>query len=94
MIILSGATHSQAMKKAQGICASIAATDYPIDDSNSESKLCCTVSVGGSVSHQDDTVEFVIKQADTAMYEAKHLGTKQVVGAEKYSGSFISKLWS
>lgn len=93
-IILPETSFRQAMKKAQLLCKSLAKTDYKIDGAEPDSKLCFTVSIGVSILHQVDSVESVIHRADKAMYEAKHLGKNQVVGAEKASSSFMSKLWS
>jgi diguanylate cyclase len=92
-IILSETSFRQAMKKAQLLCKSIAKTDYQVDDVKPDEKLSFTVSIGVSILHQGDSVESVINRADKAMYEAKHLGKNQVVGAEKASSSFMSKLW-
>ena len=93
-IILPETSFRQALKKAQLLCKSIAKTDYQIDDAKPDEKLSFTVSIGVSILHRGDSVEAVINRADKALYEAKHLGKNQVVGAEKPSTSFISKLWS
>jgi diguanylate cyclase len=81
-IILPGASLRNAVKKANHICKSIAATRYCLDDVPDSPMLSVTISIGVSCLQREDTVATVTHRADKALYAAKHSG-KNCVFSEK-----------
>lgn len=81
-IILPGASLKNAVKKADYICKSIAATRYCLDDVPSSPTLSVTISIGVSYLQRADTVAAVTQRADEALYAAKDAG-KNCVFSEK-----------
>lgn len=79
VIVLSKASLTDAIKKAERICKSIADTRYALDDNKDVHILTITVSIGISVYRDGDTVRTVIGRADQALYEAKNSGKNRVV---------------
>jgi len=80
-IILPGASLKNALKKANFICKSIAATRYCLDDVPGSPILSITISIGVSYLQRADTVAAVTRRADKALYAAKFAG-KNCVFAE------------
>lgn len=80
--ILPGASSKNAVKKANHICKSIAATCYCLADVAGGPTLSVTVSTGVSQLQKADTVAAVIQRADKALYAAKYAG-KNCVFSEK-----------
>ncbi len=79
VIVLSNASLSDAIKKAELICRAIADTRYAIDDIKAGHILSMTVSIGISVYRKGDTIQTVIGRADQAPYMAKGAGKNRVV---------------
>jgi len=74
IIILPGASLTNAVKKANHICKSVASTWYRLDDDQDGQTLHVTISIGVSCQQQADTTTSVIQRADKALYAAKHAG--------------------
>ena len=79
VIILSGASLKNAIKKAEAICKSIASTRYYLDDVAGNPTLSVTVSIGVSSLQKADTTAMVTQRADKALYAAKQKGKNCVL---------------
>ena len=78
VIILPGASLKNAVKKANQICKSIAATRYSLDEIHGSPTLSITVSIGVSSHQNADTTATVTQRADQALYAAKRAGKNRV----------------
>jgi diguanylate cyclase len=78
-VILPGATLRNANKKGKKICKALASTRYAVSGTNGETFLNVTVSIGVSSVKKADTVETIVKRADSALYEAKKQGKNRVI---------------
>ena len=78
-IILAGASHRNAVKKARLICKTIGSTRYSLEDVKPGETLAVTVSLGVSRYCESDTVTSVTARADKALYCAKNSGKNCVV---------------
>ncbi|MGD8667350.1 MAG: diguanylate cyclase [Desulfobacterales bacterium] len=83
VIVLSNASLTNAIKKAQRICASVGDTRYALNDKKDVHILNITVSIGISVYQTGDSVESVIARADQALYLAKDAGKNRVVSQKE-----------
>ena len=79
VIILPGASHRDAVKKADHICKTIGSTRYSLEDVKPGQTLSVTVSIGVSRFRKSDTVTAVLERADKSLYRAKHSGKNCVV---------------
>lgn len=79
VIILPGASHRNAVKKANHICKTIGSTRYSLEDVNPGETLAVTVSLGVSRYRKSDTVASVTVRADKALYRAKNSGKNCVI---------------
>ncbi|UCD78377.1 MAG: diguanylate cyclase [Desulfobacterales bacterium] len=79
VIILPGASLKNAVKKANHICKSIAATRYSLDEVHGSPTLSITVSIGVSSHQNADTIATVTQRADQALYAAKRAGKNRVL---------------
>ena len=73
-IILPGASLKNAVKRANYICKTIAATRYCLDDVAGHPTLSVTISIGVSHIQKADTAAALTQRADNALYAAKNAG--------------------
>ena len=83
VIILTGASLKNGLKKARQICKSIAQAQYSIDNAHDIARqggteLSFTVSIGVSAYQKGDTEATVTERADKALYLAKRGGKNAV----------------
>ena len=83
VIVLPGASHRNALKKAQRLLKAIAGTLYTTDEEKKGEGLSITVSIGVSSFGKSDSVSTVIGRADKALYQAKRTGKNRVVSEAK-----------
>jgi diguanylate cyclase len=79
VIILPGASLKNAVKKANQIRKSIAATHYSLDEVHGSPTLSVTASIGVSSHQNADTIATVIQRADQALYAAKRAGKNRAL---------------
>lgn len=84
-VIMSGASLKNAVKKANLICQSIAATRYALQDVSGSPTLSVTISIGVSCLKKSDSVAAVTRRADKALYAAKHAGKNCVLSEKEVS---------
>ncbi|MEJ2156842.1 MAG: GGDEF domain-containing protein [Desulfobacteraceae bacterium] len=80
IILLPGASFSNALKKGRQICDAVASARYATSAEQDEDYLSVTVSIGVTAFNQKDTTESIIGRADKALYKAKRGGKNRVVG--------------
>jgi len=68
-----------AVKKGKLICKEISKARYALEESNENTIISITLSIGASVYKKGDTVETTIARADKALYAAKQAGKNRVV---------------
>jgi len=79
VVVLSGASLRNAVKKGKLICKEISKARYALEESNENTIISITLSIGASVYKKGDTVETTIARADKALYAAKQAGKNRVV---------------
>jgi len=79
VVVLPGASLRNAVKKGELICKEIAKARYALEESEEDTIISITLSIGASVHKKGDTVATVIERADKALYKAKRNGKNQVV---------------
>lgn len=79
-ILLPGANLKNAIKKGHQICDAVASARYATSTDQNDDYLNVTVSIGVTVSNNNDTAESAIERADKALYKAKRSGKNCVVG--------------
>jgi diguanylate cyclase len=90
VIILPGASHRDAVKKAEHICNTIGSTRYSLEDVKPGQTLSVTVSIGVSRFRKSDTITDVLKRADKALYRAKHSGKNCVVSEKDLENNYAN----
>ncbi len=83
IIIFPGTSLKDTLKKAKQLCATIADTEYAVDESEGSKPLSFTISIGVSTRRRNDSVTSLIDRADKALYKAKHLGKNRVVSEKE-----------
>ncbi|CAB1073996.1 hypothetical protein D1AOALGA4SA_2006 [Olavius algarvensis Delta 1 endosymbiont] len=78
-LIMPGASLKNAVKKANAVCKSIAATRYCLDDIPGSPTLSVTISIGVSYLEKTDTASSITQRADKALYAAKAAGKNCVI---------------
>lgn len=78
VMVLPGASLENAVKKADQICSTIAATRYFLDDASGSQTLAVTVSIGVIAHRESDTAAGIIERVDKALYAAKDAGKNRV----------------
>jgi len=73
-LIMPGASLKNAVKKANAVCKSVAATRYCLDDVPGSPTLSVTISIGVSYLEKADTATAITQRADKALYAAKTAG--------------------
>ena len=81
MVVLSGATQSEAMEAAERVRAAIARTPFQV--ASAGISVDATTSAGVAEIMHGDTPERLVARADAALYQAKAAGRNQVMMAQK-----------
>jgi len=83
VVVLPGASLRNAVKKGKLICKEIAKARYALEESEEDTIISITLSIGASVYKKDDTVATIIERVDKALYTAKQAGKNRVVSEKK-----------
>ncbi|MBT8374690.1 MAG: GGDEF domain-containing protein, partial [Deltaproteobacteria bacterium] len=83
VVVLSGASLRNAVKKGKLICKEISKARYALEEGNKNTIISITLSIGAGVYKKGDTVETAIARSDKALYTAKQAGKNRVVSEKE-----------
>lgn len=83
VVVLSGASLRNAVKKGKLICKEISKARYALEEGNKNTIISITLSIGAGVYKKGDTAETAIARSDKALYAAKQAGKNRVVSEKE-----------